>query len=146
MNHNHRRDLASERAVGPVLTDLVNKGGGTYQAGSLTPFTPSYGYAVGIGGVTLPVGGVDSESLSWAIGQVASEFRPAYIGTWLDDGVVYIDAVMYFRPERLPEALNTAYQAGQLAIFDFGTQSSILVGKPEDFVAVAALRHPDFVR
>lgn len=118
-------DRTLEAASNVVLSDLANNGGGTYERGTLLPFTPKVGYAVGIGGLHLPANIVTSRTVQWASKAAASEFNANYVGTWLKDGTVYFDAVRYFGPERRSDALLAGVAAGQEAIYDFAAGESI---------------------
>jgi hypothetical protein len=128
-------DQTALNAANQVLADLVQNGGGTYEQGTLLPFTPKVGYAVGIGGVRYPAAGFDAEVVFWLSRAVATEYETSYVGTWLKDGTVHLDAVRYFGPERAHQALACAYYYGQEAIYDFAAGESVYVDEknPDDY-------------
>lgn len=120
-------DIIERRAAGAVLADLANTGGGTYQQGTFLPFRPDNGFAVSLqGGLKLPWETVTPSMVMWAMRQVSREYPSAsYVGTWLDNGVVYIDPVAYFGPERREAAIKAGRAHDQLAIYDFGAKEAI---------------------
>lgn len=122
-------DQTLERAAQQVLADLVQDGGGTYEAKTFLPFKPSTGFAVGIGGLHMPVASVTAEVVVWASKAAASEYETSFVGTWLKDGNVYFDAVRYFAASERKAALLAGYQAGQEAIYDFGMADVITLGE-----------------
>lgn len=120
-------DRIEQAAIHAVMADLANDGGGTYQANTFLPFRPASGFAVGaVAGIALPFEVVTPSMVSWALRQVARENASAsYVGTWLDEGVVYFDAVHYFSAERERAAREAGRHNGQQAIFDFGAKESV---------------------
>jgi hypothetical protein len=115
-------DTAADR----VAADLVEFGGGTYEAGTLTPFVPTSGFAVGVGGFNLPADGVTVEQIRFG-SKVAGEYGELFVGTWLDDGTVYFDAVRYFGADRREAAIALGIAREQAAIYDFGAKASIIL-------------------
>lgn len=120
-------DSITERAIGKVLADLANDGGGTYQAGTFLPFTAREGFAVASpNGLKLPAELVTPSMAAWALRQVSRENpRTSFVGTWLDNGVVYFDAVTYFSAANRERAIAAGRENGQLAIYDFATKESV---------------------
>ena len=118
-------DRTLEAAAEQVVADLADHGGGTYERSTLLPFTPSDGFAVAIGGIHLPDDVVGPENAEWALRAVGGEYETSYVGTWLDDGVVYFDAVMYFGADRGAQAIAAGRFYEQKAIYDFGTKESV---------------------
>jgi hypothetical protein len=106
-----------------VLADLAENGGGTYNQRDLTPFSPIAGYAVAIGGAVMPAKDVTADSIIWTCRAVAGEYMTDLVGTWLNEGSVYIDAVRHIRNRET--AIRLGQEAGQLAIYDFGAKESI---------------------
>ena len=91
------------------------------------PFTPPDGYAVGIGGIRLPLAQVNTESAEWALRHVGSEFNTSFVGTWVDEGWVHFDAVQYFGADRRPEAFVLGWRAMQKAIWSFADRRAFPV-------------------
>jgi len=120
-------DRTLEAAANVVVADLADHGGGTYERGTLLPFTPSDGFAVAVGGIHLDAEVVGPENAEWALRAVGGEYETSFVGTWLDDGVVYFDAVMYFAADRGVQALAAGRFYEQKAIYDFATKESISV-------------------
>lgn len=120
-------DRTTERPAQEIVSDLVTKGGGTYERSTLLPFEPADGYAVGIGGIKLPVAQVTADSVAWALRNVGSEFDTVLVGTWESGGYVHFDAVRYFAAHRKEAALTLGWQRGQQAIYDFGGKVAVEV-------------------
>lgn len=120
-------DNTQERLANDVIARTVEDGGCTFEARTLLPFTPSVGYAVGIGGAKLPSMHVGPELLTWLAKAVASEYETVYAGTWLDNGIVYIDAVKYFGAGEDVRAIACARFYGQAALYDFAAGESIII-------------------
>ncbi len=130
--------LDSRSSVGPMNTDepingqqliadLHANGGGTYEAVSLAPFSPTEGYAIGIGGPTFRLQDIDGASLAIVLRDLAATAGTGYVGTWLDSGTVYLDAVVYTTDPRT--AARTAYEHKQKALYDFGSGLSLRPGQ-----------------
>lgn len=120
-------DPITKTRIDKVMADLANDGGGTYQAGTFLPVTWGAGFAVATAdGLAFPAEVATESMLAWAMRQVSRENpRTSYVGTWLDNGVVYIDAVRFFAEDRREAAIQAGREAGQLAIYDFGQKESI---------------------
>ncbi len=118
-------DRYLHRAASDVLVDLVNDGGGTYQAAILVPFKPEDGYAVAVGGVSVATSALTVELAAFLLKAVAGEYITPYVGTWLDGDVVCIDAVEYWRD--FEYAMDKAREHGQKAIYSFTIKQSIEV-------------------
>lgn len=112
--------------IADILTDLVARGGGTYEQGTYLPFTPRDGFAVAFrGGVKLSSRGCTMAALERWLKAVATEFEASFVGTWLDGDTVYIDAVRYIRSPR--EAIAFGIEQQQLAIYDFAAGEAVYV-------------------
>jgi hypothetical protein len=120
-------DRTLERQANIGLADLAQDGGGTYQAGTLLKVVWPVGYVVGIGGVALPAANVDAATFVWAARMAATEYNGSFVGTWLDEGRVYFDAVEYFGADRREDAIQRGIALGQKAIYDFGAQADIIL-------------------
>ena len=113
----------TQEALNAALADLAESGGGTYKGRTLEKVQPTSGFAVGIGGFAMPAGNVTADVLGWAVHAVAGEFFADHVGTWLDDGTVYFDAVRIV-PD-LAAAIKLGYEHGEKAIYDFENAESI---------------------
>lgn len=118
-------DRTTETAATTVLADLVSSGGGTYEQGTLLPFTPRDGFAVGLGGIHLPMAVVTADAVMWACKAVASEHEASLVGTWLHDGLVYFDAVRYYAAGRRDDAMRDGWLGDQQAIYDFAAREAV---------------------
>lgn len=119
-------DKTLATAIATVKADLAESGGGTYEYGTLLPFRPKDGYAIGIGGAAVKAD-ISDESLALLLRGVAGEYITAYVGTWIDpwSGVLYIDAVEYTRD--IERAYELARANGQLAFYGFAEAQSFEV-------------------
>lgn len=114
-------------AAQEALIATVENGGGTFFGDTLMPVDIRRGYAVGVGGVTLDPAKVTDEVLrEWAT-RVGQEWGTSFVGTWLDNGIFYLDAVQVFAEGRRAAALEAARSSGQKAIYDFATHSVVSV-------------------
>lgn len=118
----HVRKLAHE-----ALARTVNDGGSTFEGRTMLPFTPGVGFSVGIGGAILPATTVTGEALAWLARRIAQEYETTYVGTWLNEGKVYVDAVRYFGAHGREDAIACAREHGQLAIYDFAAGEAIML-------------------
>ena len=119
MNEVHR--MATLDRANEAIALTVENGGGTFHAASLIPFTPLRGFAVGVGGVILDPEKTDGLRLLRTVEALADEFETLFVGTWLDGDDLYVDAVRYFGPGFLPEAMLLGRQTQQQTIYDFAT-------------------------
>lgn len=120
-------DPITKTRIDKVMADLANDGGGTYQAGTFLPVTWGAGFAVATEkGLSLPAEWMTPSMLAWTLRQVGRENPTcSFVGTWLDKGVVFVDAVRYFSADRREAAIQAGRESGQLAIYDFGQKESI---------------------
>lgn len=110
------RPMTAERVN--VLSYTRQHGGGTFIAatysddGTAELANLTDGYAVGVSpkGLTIPQA-------------IAASPAARYIGTWIDDGTLYVDAVIHTHNRRSAIALGRAFD--QLAIYDFAAGESI---------------------
>ena len=116
-----------------LRNDILNHGGGTYAIikGQFWSMDIKAGYAVAYDGVVVPFG-TPWDGVERLLRKIAKENDSAYVGTWLDGGEIYLDAVYRFMPgeKALENAMRYAYHLGQKAIYDFGTKQSIGVTWP----------------
>lgn len=124
-------DQIALNAANVILADLAESGGGTYERGTLLPFRPKDGYAVGIGGTRYPASSFGADEALWLTAAAGGEWDTAYVGTWTDGGEVFVDAVRYFGADRREAAILCGYQHGQAAIYDFAAGESIYLGEED---------------
>lgn len=90
---------------------------------------PTKGYAVGEGaiGYVVPFDGADPETFDVTIERALAWFAEhggiEFLGTWIDDGVLYVDPVHVFT--RKDFALGVAWAWGERAVYDFEAGKSI---------------------
>jgi hypothetical protein len=108
-------DIVTKRAAA-LLTETMDKGGATFEARTLRPVT-SGGWCVGGGmpGYTFVADSADPmRGLTSAIDGLIED-GARRIGTWLDDGVVYVDAIDIIT--NTDEAIRLARSRGEKAIY-----------------------------
>ena len=115
-------DIGHRAIVDATLTD----GGGTFDALTLQPFRPTDGYAVAIDGITRKAADLAPYRIPILARHVAGEFGATFVGTWIDEGTVYIDAVAYVRDRA--EALAMGRAANQIAVWDFAAGEAVSCG------------------
>lgn len=114
--------------VNQVIAYTAEHGGGTFEQGTFLPFEPKSGYAVAIGGARVSAE-ADLQVVRMLLHVVPQEYEASFVGTWLEGGTLFIDAVRYFAADRREAALLAGYQAGQQAIYDFAAGESIYLGE-----------------
>jgi hypothetical protein len=107
----------------------LEQGGGTFNQDGNAPKT---GCMVGLAGqgITIPV-----ESFSPAsIEEFISNFKTKYsgqadkhLGTWIEDGIVYLDIAKRFPESRKAQAVRLAKETGEKAIFILSTSETLYV-------------------
>ncbi len=113
-----------------AIAKTVDQGGGTFATDG-TPFEPESGYAVGVGGIILDPATTGAFRLRHAFRQVHKDFGGNYVGTWLDEGQLYVDAVAYLWSDERDAAISLARSCNQLAIYDFAAGESITLADLE---------------
>jgi hypothetical protein len=136
----HPDDVA---AAEEVRDYTLAHGGGTFKADTLSRFEPRSGYAVGAGGGTVIETDwpqvIVHDILAVRANALARGLR--YIGTWIDDGKVYVDPVIV-TPVR-SFAVRTARLYRQRAIYSFETGEAIPAQYPEDDPGAAVTDIPE---
>lgn len=117
-----------------ILDATVQNGGASFEAGTLAPFEPEDGYAVGIGGIEMDLDmfrALGEDGREELLRRIAAEYGASHVGTWLpaSGNVVYIDAVQYFSPLAGQAAWQMAVRTNQQEVFDFGAGRSIRPGQ-----------------
>lgn len=106
-----------------MLSRTVENGGGTFEAGTFLPFEPTDGFAVGMGGVKVDAATATDDLLTFWARKVTTEHGASFVGTWLTDGVIHIDAVTYVKA--IDRALMLGRQWHQLAVYSFAMAESL---------------------
>jgi hypothetical protein len=107
--------LSETGSLATVVTHTLNNGGGTFNA-ALQPINFSDGYMVAMTGVEIPVAGFNEESIQAFLGTANLSSPGALLGTWVNDGTVYLDITMHFTG--LSRAMQTGLDFEQQAIYD----------------------------
>jgi hypothetical protein len=113
-----------------AMATTVDQGGGTFWTTG-EPFAPSSGYAVAIGGVILDPETTGAFRLRRAFRTVSRDYGASFVGTWLDDGQLYVDSVRFYGPDYRDLAIADGREHNQLAIFDFAAGESIALVNEE---------------
>lgn len=121
-----------------ILERTVRTGGCTLDASTLALVHPRDYWTVG--GDTRPTASfaysqddtLASSRMADALCRVlgsydALAYRPAYIGTWVDDSVVYVDAVTLHASRE--DALAVAFVRGEQAIYNLATGETVRYGQ-----------------
>lgn len=108
-----------------LVEATLDAGGVTFYANTLQIVSHDSGFYVGgaTATVVIPESEFDSETLSQAISDVSGRTR--YIGTWVHDGSVYVDAVTYLRDAK--QAIELGRERGELAVYDIAGGSELAV-------------------
>lgn len=116
--------------VEDIVTATLQDGGGTWTR-DLVPVHEHYVWAVG--GAIERYSGMYSPKVSQHAPDLSDRVRSAigtlllagaeYVGTWMDDGLVYIDAVSLI-PDR-DRAIAAGQRRGELAIYNLGTHETV---------------------
>lgn len=109
-------DRILKRAANEALAFTAEHGGGTFEYKTLLLQEWQTGYVVAIGGITFKAECLTADVLAWAAKAVGGEYMTTYIGTWLDNGIVYIDAVRFLASK--VDAVLLGIEHGQKAIYD----------------------------
>lgn len=123
----HDREDA-RRIFEAIARDTLTNGGGTFRRETGAPVALTTGYTVGVGNV-LQVG-IGWEPTTQAVAERLAYFWPMtapanaqYVGTWTDNGILYIDHVTVISD--LSIALSLARRNGERAVWDNANGASI---------------------
>jgi hypothetical protein len=112
-----------------ALYDLtITQGGATVRAEDYPSkiVMPKTGYAVATSGTTVEQD--DKEAFDVVVDKMIAwcrETEVAYFGTWVHDGLIYVDGVEVFASKEF--ALGVAYARGELAIYDIAAGKEIAI-------------------
>lgn len=110
-----------------IAATTVDNGGGTYQHKTGAPVTLRDGYVVGVANIAevciADLAGpnrrdsvADIRTYLWGVWPETLPKSAQYVGTWISDGVLYVDAVTVYRDRE--QALAAARRNGERAIYD----------------------------
>ncbi len=109
-----------------IVEQTLANGGGTFDAKTGLAVRPATGYAVGaVKGTAIKVSVENADLIGDAAKIVAKKFPDAYLGTWVSDGYVHIDPVIWV--PSLEVALHLARKTQQESIWDFSNGNEIVV-------------------
>lgn len=117
-----------------ILQDTLANGGGTYDPLTGESFSPGKGFFVGstdkFPSLVLDANDITSDTI-WDVqcfvnGMKRAGLKNAYLGTWIDQEKIYVDASCLVLDK--DEALSTAKDRGELAIWDNAAGESIFTG------------------
>ena len=100
------------------LVTLENEGGTFNMNGN----SPKTGCMVGLAGqgITIPVESFSPANIEEFIGNFVSKYagkKDMHLGTWIEDGIVYLDVAKRFPESRKEQAVRLAKATGEKAIF-----------------------------
>jgi hypothetical protein len=107
--------LGNNGSLATVITHTLNNGGGTFNA-ALQPINYSDGYMVAVTGIEIPVVDFNEESVQSFLGTANLSAPGALLGTWLNEGIVYIDITTHYTG--IERAMEAGKDFDQLAIYD----------------------------
>lgn len=105
-----------------VYAHTLLLGGGTFDL-DLKPVMLDSGYAVGLLRGNNTVLHDMPNNFCTIAKKIRDVYGSAYIGTWLNDGVIHIDPVVILHNRDV--AMRIGRHSGQQAIYDFANQESI---------------------
>ena len=101
-----------------IVETTLRNGGGTFDPKTGHSVLPPGGYAVGlVEGTLVRVLAENPDVFALVLSAVAKRFPAAWVGTWVKDGEVHIDPVMWVLDR--DEAIYQARRTNQKAIWDF---------------------------
>lgn len=122
--HWQDREAKTAGDIETVVTSTFENGGGTFDPISLDPFSPSSGFFASKKGFSVAEDKFSPELLTNAL-QTMELTSGEYLGTWVEEGRVYIDPARWFEDE--DTASRFATQNGQTAIWDVAQEKVIYV-------------------
>lgn len=114
----------------PIIEDTIKNGGGTYRADLRGKAElPATGYIIGvasIGKVDMTQPKALTKWLSFAAcNALLSGDTERFIGTWVNDGICYIDIVQVMQSRHVAHVM--CQQLGELAYYDIAAGESVNV-------------------
>lgn len=150
-----------ESAARKLYRETLAHGGSTVELATMTVPGKTNGYFVGgstdykgdrIATVEIPehafrMAATKADRLGWHIAQTyinlltTAEYEAGvlpigYLGTWLHEGVVYVDAVDWV--ETLEEAVQLGLSRGEVAVYDVAADGSLMLAEYAVAVAMVA--------
>jgi hypothetical protein len=110
------------------LVTLENEGG-TFNLNGKSPKT---GCMVGLSGqgITIPLESFSPANIEEFIGTFKAKYAgqaDMHLGTWIEDGIVYLDVAKRFPESRKAQAVRLAKATGEKAIFILSTSETLYV-------------------
>jgi hypothetical protein len=122
--HWQDREAKTAGDIETVVTSTFENGGGTFDPISLDPFSPSTGFFASKEGFSIEEDKFTPDVLDNAL-QTMELANGEYLGTWVENGRVYIDPARWF--EDSDTAMRFATENGQTAIWDVAEDKAVYV-------------------
>lgn len=108
-----------ENLAATIHLVTLEQGGGTFDQNGNAPKT---GCMVGLAGqgTTIPVDSFSPANIEEFIGTFKAKYagqKDTHLGTWIEDGIVYLDVAKRFPESRKEQAVRLAKATGEKAIF-----------------------------
>lgn len=108
-----------ENLAATIHLVTLEQGGGTFDQNGNAPKT---GCMVGLAGqgITIPVESFSPANIEEFIGTFKAKYagqKDMHLGTWIEDGIVYLDVAKRFPESRKEQAVRLAKATGEKAIF-----------------------------
>jgi hypothetical protein len=118
-----------ENLASTIHLVTLEQGGGTF---NLNGNAPKTGCMVGIAGqgTTIPVESFSPANIEEFIGTFKAKYagrKDIHLGTWIEDGIVYLDVAKRFPEQQKDKAVGLAKNTGEKAIFVLSTSETLYV-------------------
>ncbi len=109
-----------------IINETIRNGGGTFDPKTGEQVRPRSGYAVGaVEGTAIIVSIENADLIGDAAKIVAKRFPGAWLGTWVSDGKVHIDPVIWV--PSLDVATKLGKKTNQESIWDFASGDEVIL-------------------
>lgn len=133
MARTHKPSTAYLAIADRIIADTLAHGGGTYHARTGDAITNTRGYYVGGALDGIKVDAADPNAAANAVAYmmhmipVNGNHEPMhYLGTWMHDGIIYIDAADHHTDAIT--ALDVGRARGELSIWDIKNAHAVFIG------------------
>ena len=118
-----------ENLAATIHLVTLEQGGGTFDQEGNAPKT---GCMVGIAGqgTTIPVESFSPANIEEFIGTFKAKYagqEDMHLGTWIEDGVVYLDVAKWMPEQHKEQAVKLARETGEKAIFILSSLETLYV-------------------